>query len=274
MPARVQDHCYPTEGLQTQNAKYSPVCTVCNWTSAFTVQNCNSYAEQTFKSQCASCNTVCQSRAQWYCYIDHEYIKDHETVGQYTEICHAKDEFIFRNWTADWWNDYQDDLLTADKMGMKQPHDKGVVYTERAAPDPCNDTHIPNSLVTAKKYNEHVDALAKFSVTINKVKGVSDDGVGDVIRGAHALALKDGFNNAKFHNRVCDVCNTATQYTFRCTCNCTCSCQCSCSKGDGSSGRGCSKGCGCSCGCSCTCGCTCPCSTSATTTAKEGIDND
>lgn len=270
MPARTQEHCYPTEGLETQNAKYPPVCTVCNWTDTETVDDCGTQSAQTSQIQCATCNTVCQAQSQAYCKIGHELIQNHETVGKYTEICHKKDEFIFRNWTAKWWNDYQDDLLTADKMGMKVPHNKGVTYSERAAPDPCNDTHIPNSLVTAKKYNEHVTNLSKFGVTIPSVVGVSDNGVGDVIRGAHALALRTGFNTAKFHSTVCDVCNTANQLTFNCSCNCTCSCSCSCDCS--SPNRSCNRGCGCSCGCSCSCNC--PCSVGAIETKSSGIGND
>lgn len=269
MPARTQANCYPTEGLTTQDARESPVCTVCNWTASFNYGDCHAESAQTSRSQCSTCNTVCQASSQAYCVIGHELIQNHETVGKYTEICHIKDEFIFRNWTADWWNDYQDDLLTADKMGMKVPHNKGVNYTERAAPDPCNDTHIPNSLVTAKKYNEHVTNLSKFSVTIPSVVGVSDNGVGDVIKAAHALALRTGFNTAKFHSRVCDVCNTAAQYTFKCTCNCACSCTCSCASS--SRGGSCSRGCGCS--CSCSCGCSCPCSAGAISTSYSGVGN-
>lgn len=123
----------------------------------------------------------------------------------------AKDEFIFREWTSEWWNDYQDDLLTADKMGKKVSQSAGVSFAARTTPDPTNVPHPANSLVTAQKYNEMVTALSKFSSTISKVKGAAEVGCenADVIRASHAVALKTGYNNAKFKSTVCDICNGA-----------------------------------------------------------------
>lgn len=272
MPARPQDTCYPSQALTTSDSRYPGVCTKCNWTNPETVSNCKSLSAQTPKTKCATCNTVCQAQKQNYCTIGHENINTHATVGKYTEICHVKDEFIFRNWTAAWWNDYQDDLLTADKMGRHTPHNNGVSYSERAVADPCNNNHPANSLVTAKKYNEQKAALAKFGVTIPGVKGAAEVGceAADVIRAAHALALKTGFNNAKFDSDVCDTCNTATQFTNKCTCNCSCSCSCVCPCSSVGSSSGCT-GCGCSCGCYCPCFCPCP--TAKIETAYEGVNN-
>lgn len=110
----------------------------------------------TTSSACGTnCNTVCQAGSQAYCSAFSQFIKDHRDVGPYTAICEQKDEFIFRNWTAAWWNDYQDDLLTADKMGKRNPHNAGVSFPNgRAAADPQNFPHPSGSLVTAAKYND------------------------------------------------------------------------------------------------------------------------
>lgn len=256
MPARPQNNCYPTEGLTTNDSRYPAVCKVCNWTNKYSIGNCNASTAQTSQSTCATCNTVCQASKQAYCTIHSQYIKDHADVGPYDEICHAKDEFIFRNWTAAWWNDYQDDLLTADRVGKRQPHEGGVSFPDgRAVADPCNNNHPSGSLVTAKKYNDLANGVEKFpGASVPKVKGSAEVGceAADVIRASHALALKTAYNNAKFKVNVCDVCNTASQFTFSCSCNCSCSCSCTCGTTDAG---GCSRGCGCSCGCSCGCAC-------------------
>lgn len=233
MPARTQQNYKPDTGGKEagncQNVNASPFCTVCNTNQS------RYWCYQT--DPCPGCNTNCTS-CQTYCQVGWEYIKNDPDVGPYDDsICMAKDEFIFRNWTAEWWNDYQDDLLTADKMGKKESHNKGVQFPDgRAVADPENSPHPAGSLVTAKKYNEMVQALSLFSANIATVLGVADNGVGDVIRGTHAIALQTGYNNAKFKSSVCDICNATGFQHAACSCNnaCSCYCACSCPCGSGS----------------------------------------
>lgn len=49
--------------------------------------------------------------------------------------------------------------------------------------------------------------MNRFHRNIATVKGVSDNGIGDVIRGAHALGLVSNYNAATFNDSVCDQCN-------------------------------------------------------------------
>ena len=240
MSARSQGTCYPSAGLVTQNGARSPVCTVCNADSGHVQPDCNDSNNSTACGSCVACNTICV-QIQAYCNINHENINNHADVGKYNATCEVKDEFIFRNWRSAWWNDLQDDLLTADIVGKTKNQGAGFSMTP-TAPDPENAPHPLNSLVTAAKYNEIVAGINAFNTSINSVK------TGDVIRAAHAIAFHTGFDAAKFDTDVCDVCNAAVESHFNCTCNCTCSCSCSCT---------CSCGCGCSCSCSCGCSCSC-----------------
>lgn len=258
MAARTQVNCYPSQALAVQDSWLPGICTVCNATTMQRIGNCNSNSAQTSQLSCATCNTVCQATKQAYCSIDHENIEDHEDVGKYTSKtphqCEAKDEFIFRNWTADWWNELQDSYLTADKVGKTKAQDSGVSFSDgQAKPDPTNVPHPQGSLVTAKKYNEISDAVSKFRTSLAKVKGSAEVGCenADVIRASHAVALRTSYQAAKFKTDVCDCCNTKVQWSVHCSCNCSCSCTCNCS---------CQCGCGCSdrssgCGCTCSCGC-------------------
>lgn len=228
MPAKPQDWWRPATGGKEagscQNVNASPFCT-----------KCNTNESQTWCYQsdpCPECNTKCTS-CQAYCQLGYQLIRNHGTVCDYKDPkCMAKDEFIFENWTADYWNTaLQDMLLTADKMGEKQSQNAGVSFPYgRAQPDPKNETHIPNSLITADMYNDIVNALAKFSSSIPRVAKE------DVIRGAHALALSTGYKAAVFKTSVCDICNGAGYQHAGCSCNSACNCYCSCSCSSG--GRG------------------------------------
>lgn len=257
--ARPQQHCYPSQALPVQDSWKADICTNCNADAMFYYYNCGSDgSEETNASPCATCNTVCQASKQAYCTIGHEYIEDHEDVGKYTSKpprqCEAKDEFIFRNWTAEWWNELQTSYLTADKMGKTVPHNNGVSFPDgEAKPDPQNYPHPSGSLVTAKKYNDISNAVSKFRTSLAKVQGAAEVGCENatVIKAAHAIALRTSYQAAKFKTNVCDCCNTKAQWSFHCGCNCTCSCVCTCS-------------CACSCGSPRNCGCTCSCSSSCT----------
>lgn len=250
MPARDQNTCYPSQAIAGTNTRHSVAtpdfCTICNATNKHIQTGCHRGNTKTFEAAgCDTCNTVCDVE-QSYCGGNAgttQYIKDHADVGAYTMVCEQKDEFIFRNWTAPWWNDYQDDLLTADRMGLYTAHANGVSFPNgRAVTDPQNKGPFPyenvpfqhpaGSLVTGAKYNDLVNALAKFSSTISKVQGAAQVGCENatVIRASHARALRTGYNNAKFDTDVCDHCNTSAQkYPYGCECvssSCMCSCGC------------------------------------------------
>lgn len=130
---------------------------------------------------------------------------------------------------------------TAETMGKTECQEFSVGMTY-AAPDPCNNTHIPNSLVVAKKYNEVATKINRFHQNVATVVGHADNDIGDVIRGAHAAALVNSYNAATFNPTVCDVCNVSMENYPNCDCNCPCPCSCNC---------------GCACPCSCSCGCSC-----------------
>ena len=232
MPAKPQDWWRPATGGkeagQCGNVNASPFCTNCN-----TNQSASSCK---MSDPCPACNTKCTS-CQAYCQLGIQLIQNHGTVSDYVDPgCMVKDEFIFRNWTADYWNTLQDMLLTADKMGESSPHAGGVSFPNgRAVPDPENAPHPQGSLVTAAKYNDVAAALGIFSSNIDTV--VKDD---DVIRGAHALAISSAYKSAKFKTTVCDICNGGGYQHAACSCNSACNCYCSCSCGCScsSGGRG------------------------------------
>lgn len=228
-----QDHY--NAGACSNNA-VDGFCKYCN-TSQKNNVNCKNSSSNC--SGCQTCNTKCTDK-QNYCDYGYQKIFRHPDVGPYTDICMAKDEFIFREWTSEWWTDYQSDLLTADKMGMTHKMSNNPSLTQ-TTPDPTNVPHPANSLVTADKYNELVDALALFHTSIPKVKGAAQVGCenADVIRASHALALKTGYNSATFDNTVCDRCNTSgNQVGGSCRCGSACgACYCTCSCSCGSGGR-------------------------------------
>lgn len=231
MAAKSQGTCYPSQGLVTQDHTQQPVCTHCNAANPYSNASCNNSTNYaSCSSYCvSSCNTVCNT-TQAYCSIGHELIQSHADVSTHPPIaCTVRDELIFRNWTASYWNSLIDKLDTAEVMGKTQTHGAGPNATY-AAPDPCNQiTHPANSLVTAEKYNQVATKINRFHRSIATVN------VGDVIRGLHAAALVSDYNAATFNTNVCDVCNTSGQTNPTCNCNCPCAC-------------------GCSCTCSCSCG--------------------
>lgn len=235
--AKTQNWFRPASGGQQagscRNVNASPFCTNCNTNQS--APDCRQ------SDPCPSCNTKCTS-CQAYCQLGYQLIESHGTVKDYKDpSCMAKDEFIFRNWTAQYWNTLQTMLLTADKMGLSSPHNAGVSFPNGpAAPDPTNSLHPQNSLITAQKYNDVAVALGKFSSSISQVVGVSQNGVGDVIRGTHAVAISRGYHNAKFKTSVCDICNASGYQHAGCSCNSACNCYCSCSCGCdcASGGRG------------------------------------
>ena len=229
--AKEQDWWQPYTGGEEagkcSNVNASPFCTNCNTNQS--EYGCHK------DDPCPECNTMCTS-CQSYCQLGKQLIINHGTVNEYRDpACMAKDEFIFRNWTAKYWNTLQRMLLTADKMGETQTQNANVAFPNGpAAPDPRNETHIENSLITAKKYNDVVTALGKFSSNSEKVVGVSDNGIGDVIKGDHAKAISSGYKAAKFKMNVCDICNGTGFQHASCSCNSACNCSCGCSSG----GRG------------------------------------
>lgn len=233
--AKPQDWWRPATGGQQagqcQNVNAKPFCTNCN-----TNQGAPSCRQV---DPCPACNTVCTG-CQSYCQLGYQLIQNHGTVNEYRDpACMQKDEFIFRNWTADYWNTLQRMLLTADVMGEKQPQNGGVSFPNGpAAPDPKNETHIENSLITAKKYNDVAIALGKFSSSVSQVIGVSDNDIGDVIKGDHAKALSKAYKAAVFKNNVCDICNGGGYQHASCSCNSACQCYCSCYCSCSSGGRG------------------------------------
>lgn len=235
MAVKPQANCYPSQGLVTQNKDAQPVCTGCNVNNPYSNSSCsgsNNYAA--CSSYCnSSCNTVCNT-VQAYCSIGYQYIRNHGDVGAHPSIaCVARDELIFRNWTAAYWNSLIDKLDTAEMVG-KTKNQGWSVTAEVAVADPCNDAHPAGSLVTAGKYNQVATKINHFNQATPMVS------VGDVIKGLHALALRTNYNNATFFTNVCDVCNTSGQTSPKCDCNCPCPCNCSCP---------------CSCSCNCGCGC-------------------
>lgn len=233
--AKPQDWWRPATGGQQagqcQNVNAKPFCTNCN-----TNQGAPSCRQV---DPCPTCNTVCTG-CQSYCQLGYQLIQNHGTVNEYRDPgCMQKDEFIFRNWTADYWNTLQRMLLTADVMGEKQSQNGGVSFPNGpAAPDPNNETHIENSLITAKKYNDVAIALGKFSSSVSQVVGVSDNDIGDVIKGDHAKALSKAYKAAVFKNNVCDICNGGGYQHASCSCNSACQCYCSCYCSCSSGGRG------------------------------------
>lgn len=247
MAARDQSYWYPPQAETTQNKDDQPICTHCNVNDPHSNEGCclgtASKNGETDYEECAvycnqPCNTVCVT-VQAYCSIGRQLITSHQTVGAYPPPpCMVKDEFIFRNWTAKYWNGLIDQIDTAEMMGETKCQEVGPAATY-AAPDPCNNTHVPNSLVTAEKYNQVVAKLNRFNLNLATVN------VGDVIRGTHAQALHNGHADATFNTDVCDVCNTEGQNSPKCDCDCDCPCGCPC---------------GCTCPCSCSCDCSCSCS--------------
>ena len=70
----------------------------------------------------AYCNSSCNSRCetnQAYCYIGHQYIKDHEDVGAYHGSVEIKtNDFIHLVWTEDYWNSLVYKIEQAEQVGQ------------------------------------------------------------------------------------------------------------------------------------------------------------
>lgn len=250
MAQRTQTTFYPSTAPACLNIAASPFCKNCNTDQSRNC--CTSSAGDNMATNYHTCDAICNScqndcnTVQNYCGADlnMQLIIDHADTGQYPTYCMVKDEFIFRNWTAERWNEIISNLQTAYALGRLQNHGTAPAMTD-AAPDPKNETHIPNSLVTAEKYNQVAAAINGFVGT-----SLPTVAVGDVIRGTHAQLQKEHYEKAKFNTTVCDICNTSAQFTeCPCTCDCDCACDCSC-------------GCSCDCNCNCSCTCTCSCATS------------
>lgn len=196
----------------------------------------------------SGCNTICVT-AQTFCNLGVETVINHADISMFPAHCYVKDEFIFRNWRAAMWNDVLQWQTDASKLGKicKQSQSSGGIpgCVQKVTADPENHPHPAGSLVTAKAYNNMVARINYFRQSLGTVVGVADNGIGDVIRGTHAMAIFNGYNTMKFNTNVCDVCNVANQNRNSCNCSCDCSCDCTCD-----------CACSCSCGgCSCSCGC-------------------
>lgn len=249
MAANSQTVCYPSQananGQKPVPADTKPMCTKCNAKNPHTKKSCctsrrgnnSTEMEDPCDKYCdSSCNTVCDT-VQAYCSISHQLINSHSDVGAHPPIaCTAKDEFIFKNWTKKYWDALSDKLDTAEIVGYTEKQGQ-TTELQHVAADPTNVPHPVGSLITAKIYNTLITKMNRFHRNIATVKGVSDNGIGDVIRGAHALGLVSNYNAATFNDSVCDQCNAEGQTNPTCDCNCSCSCSCNC-------------GCGCSCPCS------------------------
>lgn len=227
---------------------YYPSCItdfqICNF--CYASESCLNCNDGNSWRQCSNycntgCNTICIT-AQTFCNLGVETVVDHADVTPKTlNGCWQKDEFIFRNWTASFWNTLIKSITDAAKLGVVQNQGTPPGATQAVA-DPCNNTHPANSLVTAEKYNQQVARINFFNKSLSTVIGAAQVGCenADVIRGTHAMALKNGYETMKFNKNVCDVCNVPEQNRNSCNCSCTCSCACQC---------------GCDCDCDCDCGC-------------------
>lgn len=219
---------------------YYPSCItdsqICN--KCYASESCQNCTDGSGNHPCSAycnsgCNTICISE-QTFCALGVEVTIDHADVKPYPQGCWEKDQFIFRNWTAEMWNNVLGWIDDTAKLGVEQNQGTPPGHT-KVNPDPDNVTHVENSLVTAEKYNQMVAKINFFNQSLATVKQ------GDVIRGTHAMALKDGYEDKTFNQDVCDVCNVPDQNRNSCNCSCVCSCSCSCN---------------CTCSCPCYCGCT------------------
>lgn len=260
MAAKNQTICYPSQAMQVPVGDHTskPMCTKCNAKDPHSnMSNCVSHFSKNSSTNYAPCSAYCNSSPntvcavkQSYCNIGKENIKNHADVGAHPSIaCTAKDEFIFRNWTARYWNSLIDKLDTAEIVGLVNKQGS-VIDPAHVTADPQNMPHPAGSLVTGVKYNEVVKLLNNFQAGLGQVQGAAQVGceAATVIRGAHAAALVSGYNSAKFRGTVCDICNASRQTNPTCDCNCPCPCACNC---------GCDCPCECYCDCQCDCSCSC-----------------
>lgn len=216
----------------------SEICNFC-----YASQTCVNCVDGSGNHPCSAyCNTGCNTKcdvAQTFCYNGVLTVIDHADVPDFMTGCWVKDEFIFRNWRAADWNKVLDQLKDAAALGLVE--NQGTIPAQiKVTADPENAPHPAGSLVTAAAYNSMVDSINFFNQSLAHVN------VGDVIRGAHALALETGYNSMTFNDSVCDVCNAGNENRNMCNCDCDCACTCSCD---------------CTCACSCS-GCDCSCSNS------------
>lgn len=236
-----QSHFYPC------NETSESMCTKCNsgLTSSVGTDGSNCSRKNTGSKgadnsiECSAyCNSNCNSKCesnQAYCYVNHEFIKDHEDVGAYPGELVAKNDFIHIKWSLSFWNNLIEKLNTAEIVGKNVPQG-GEINVSATLGDP----------ITAKFYNDIEAKIANFNSSYDTVSE------NQIITDSIANAIKTAYESATFNASVCDVCNASgSQSKQVCNCNCpTCSSCPSCS-----ACPSCSCSCSCNCsGCNCTCG--------------------
>lgn len=217
-------------------------------------QSCANYCN-------VAANNNCDSKAQTFCNLGVQYIKDHADVGAYPIDEIQKDDIIYQKWTASKWNSLVNKLDTASGLGVTSSH---------GGAGPSVGTISQDDIITANLYNTIEAKIAKFNTSYNTVTGGPD---GTIISATVANAMRTGYNNATFNSSVCDICNTTARQTpGTCSCNCT-SCS-ACSSCPSCPSCSCSCSCNCtSCACNCT-SCPCNCTTCATPTSEGGSSDD
>lgn len=238
-----QNTYYPPNAPPCVNIAAGGFCQTCNTSQdhsccTSTTSRNNSTNVYPCGTVCNSCQNVCNS-CQAYCQIGRQSTTSHGDVPPFPDFCVQQNEIIIKNWTAANWNKIIDNLREAWTVGKKRPHGSFPAVQKVASDAPTtgtSTTHVNNSLVKADRYNELVTIINGLGGTqINRVA------VGDVIKAAHAQALKNGYNGSTFNPSVCDICNVTGAQITACPCACNCACPCSCS-----------------CGCGCPCSCSCP----------------
>lgn len=181
-------------------------------------------------------NNKCDSKAQTFCNLNRQYIKNHADVGAYPIDQISKDDIIYHKWTATKWNSLIQKLNTAGRLGATR---------SQGGAGPSIKTISEDDIITADIYNKVEEKIANFNTSYPKVKGGPE---GTIISATIANAMRTAYNNATFNASVCDICNTTSRQTpGECGCNCpTCS-QC----------PNCTSCPSCSCPCNCYCNCTC-----------------
>jgi hypothetical protein len=216
---------YPCKSSQA-----SAFCTLCFSTQS-NPSSCTSSSSKNTSGNSLSCsaycNTGCNSTcntAQTICVVHSQYIKDHSDVGAYPGKEVNSDDFIYKHWTANYWNSLIKKLNDAEDIGYEvSQKSSGKVSVDKVNKD---------DVITAKFYNDIRNKLCNFNVSYDTVSQ------NQLITATIANAVKTAYENAKFNSNVCDACNTDQTSRGGCSCNCSCSCSCNC---------------GCSCGPSCSC---------------------
>lgn len=151
-------------------------------------------------ASCKSCQVTCKT-SQAYCKINKE--NAYQVIGKFEwKNCVAQNEFIFKGWSASEWNRLQEWIRKAYNYNA---HGSNSPPSMTPA---SSDSNSPDSLITAKKYNEIVAALKGLKAgSPQTVKGASGGELGDIIRSYHATNLSTGAYEAKFVNENCDNCH-------------------------------------------------------------------